>query len=204
MGPLESIIKNIVLMGLLGVAWRGFHRHAPESGGEAHGASRRLATGLSLLLTVVLIGGAWASGNETVPLPENEDPGRPFAKFVFTPPEGKTDLGKGTYIVPVFNATCDHCRASVAVLNELLLTVPECPQVVALVDGSEEELEEFKLLTDPLFATFRIDTMTIHKMQLVDHAPPRFYRVEDGVPQQHIDEPDPTLETLMPLVTPSE
>jgi hypothetical protein len=127
-----------------------------------------------------------------------EDPDRPFAQFVFEAEGAQFDLGKGEYLVPLLNASCEHCRASVPALNDLFLT-DGLPEMVALMMGDADEIEDFRSVTSPLFALHRIDTLTF--MEFIGTSPPRLLHTRDGVSVKHWDWQDdvPTADILSHL-----
>jgi hypothetical protein len=190
MGPVESLIKNAVLVALLGSSWfaRGAPAVAPGDGRRQ--LARSIAAGslgavlaLAAYDLVVTPPAAPATG------PSALDPARPFAQFVFDADGERFDLGEGAYLVALLNATCDHCRASVPALNELF-AADGMPEMVALMMGSERELEDFRATTSPLFVTHRVPPLKL--MEFIGTAPPRLVYVVDGKPVRHWDWQDET------------
>ncbi len=183
MGPVESLIKNAILVALIGFAWTG-------TAGAPAGAARTVAdpiaaAGLGIVLALAAFD---AATNEppapTAGAPRTVDAARPFAQFVFEADGERFDLGQGAYLVPLLNATCEHCRASVPALNELF-AADGMPEMVALMMGDAREIEEFKAVTSPLFALYRIETLKF--MEFIGTSPPRLVYVKDGQSARHWD-----------------
>jgi hypothetical protein len=117
-----------------------------------------------------------------------------FARYVITDGDRPRELATGSYFVAMLSASCDPCQESTSHLNELCL-LDEIPPVVGLMMGDEEEIQQFRTLTDPQFPVLGIDTLEF--FNLIGDAPPRFYIIQDGHPVRHLDAEEPTLEELL-------
>ena len=178
MGPRTSLAKNGVLLVLLGVAWVGVR--APLGAPTRHRLGWEFAiAGIVAVLVVGLVGQLQARGDDPdviVQVDDNPEE-RKLARFRFEV-EGETiDLGEGEYLVAMLSATCEHCQASVPAMNALY-NDPDLPRLVALMMGSEEELEFFHMLTDPQFITQLVPGADF--MEFIDTAPPRLLYARDG------------------------
>jgi uncharacterized membrane protein YphA (DoxX/SURF4 family) len=192
MSPQVGILKNVVLMGFLVVAWFGMGKGAPDRRGSLLSIRRELKALLIVVLTGGLVMFTWSShpwkrgggkkvetnsnATERQATPSERD--RPFAKFQFEYEGNQIDLGRGIYFVAMLSDSCEHCGEIVERLNELLET-PDFPPIVGLCLGENDEtLEAFRKKYDPKFPTARIDPLEF--FELIGEFPPRFYVVLDG------------------------
>ncbi len=203
LGPGWSIAKNIVLLIMTGYAWYELHNASPDVDRKLRSPALAVAgAGLAAVFAVGILNDKAVAPNKNlveVEISEEELKERPFAKFVFKKEDGtEINLGEGKYIVPVLNATCDHCRASIAPLNEASQT-PDFPQVVGLVMADDEAaMDEFRAMTSPQFETFTIDISTLFELVL-GSAPPAFYLDVDGANAGYLESEELTLDDLLKL-----
>jgi hypothetical protein len=188
MTPGVSILKNVIMVAMVCMAWFLHQRHGIQY------AEREPARGLAyakpatavLSVGLVIIAGIYGSGGASKRGPGGDSAGagtagpdkeRPFAQFRFEWKGEQWDLGQGRYLVTMLSGSCEHCMAAVEPLNDFAL-IPEFPPVVGLMLGDEGTVLEFRELTDPQFPTVLIDTLVF--FQFIDVEPPRFYDVQDG------------------------
>jgi hypothetical protein len=186
--PGVSIVKNGVMLGFVCAAWiaNGWSEKRLAPGTWVSPGWRYVRTFLAALVIVVLVGvvayaNSWEDlfgkagrpGGRT----GTRDPDRPFAQFVFDLDDNHWDLGRGEYLVAMLSTTCDQCRAAVETLNELIL-IPQMPPLIALMLGEENDLEDFRAVTQPEFPTTLIDPLVF--LQLIGVEPPRLIYVLDG------------------------
>lgn len=194
MGPMTSLIKNIVLLAAIGFAWFGT-RNLPAA--PAVGVMSKAAAIIGVVLVLAcgaLDMGRPAPGESVLRTQGRTDEARPFAQFVFEADGEQFDLGRGEYLVAMLNATCSHCIASVPGLNELSET-DGLPEMVALMMGDEQELEQFQATTMPFFPAKLIDTLKF--MEFIGTAPPRLIYVHDGRIVRHWDWEDDVPESAI-------
>ncbi|MBN2307712.1 MAG: hypothetical protein JXR94_02005, partial [Candidatus Hydrogenedentes bacterium] len=197
-GPGVSVLKNVIMMAMVGAAWYGHRRRGgagarPDAG--PRGRAARIAVGVAAWGVVVAATAFGGNADFLEPVVAGE---RLFADFELDFEGQHWALDDGEYLVVILSATCKDCQASVELLNEMSL-VEESVRVAGLIYGeSEEELEEFRLLTQPVFPTVAIDAITF--FGLIDKEPPRFYRVRDGVSLGHIDTLEPDFDTLLAFI----
>lgn len=185
MGPVESLIKNGVLIAGLAFAWSGTRQ--PESAPSPQFTQRRRIVAAVLALVVGTIAGVSGGKQAPVSAPANtapKDGAKPYAQFVFEADGQSYDLGTGEYLVAFLNATCEHCKASVPGLNALMET-PGLPPLVSLMMGSEEQLAEFQQQTQPLFSAHLIPPLLF--MEFIGTVPPRLSHIREGVGVRHWD-----------------
>lgn len=183
MGPIESLIKNAVLVALIGFAWTATLGAGPFTARSV--ATPAAAAGLGIVLALAAFDVATKGAPGTrAGAPRVVDAARPFAQFVFEAEGERFDLGHGTYLVPLLNATCEHCRASVPALNELF-AADGMPEMVALMMGDAREIEEFRSVTSPLFVLHQIEALKF--MEFIGTSPPRLVYIKDGQSAKHWD-----------------
>jgi uncharacterized membrane protein len=192
MGPVPSLLKNAVLLGLCAVAAWGFRA-------RTHGVSRALPKVAAAALAAVLVTGYAYAHLEpalapTAPATPSTAEARPFAQFVFEANGRTYDLGAGEYLVAMLNMECEHCMESVEYLNRLA-KLSDMPTVVGLCDGNEESLHDFSVITSPEFPLHPISVGVFYT--LIDRQPPRFIYVRDGQPVHHWDEQVPKPDEIL-------
>ncbi|GMW00356.1 MAG: hypothetical protein AMXMBFR84_14930 [Candidatus Hydrogenedentota bacterium] len=202
MGPGATIAKNAIMLGMLGIGaysrWQSKRMNLPVTPSKrAAKISKGIAfAGLAVVAAALALGKKPEATKSIVGTAE-----KPFGVFSFDFEGKHYDLTQGEYVVAMLSATCEHCQASVAVLNEAI-ALPEYPQLVAVVLGNEEEYREFEELTLPMFPTGRTDNaLAFAKLQVSkNYAPPSFHFVRDGVSVKASGAMDPTLDDLKDIV----
>ncbi len=203
MGPGVSIGKNIVLLALVGGGLYLLMKKRDDSGAQPDRGPSRMGWALGALgIAIVAVSAAFGKPAPAETPANTASADRPFAAYLVETEGATIDLGKGDYLVAMLSATCEHCQAAVAVLNDLAAE-PDMLPIVSLMLGTEEEMMDFESLTDPQFPTQVIDALQF--MNLIGTEPPRFYLVRDGAARAHTDILDPTLEDLHKfLATPGQ
>jgi hypothetical protein len=205
LGPGASIFKNVVLLVMTGIAWFMFRGITDENARKLQMPALGAAGAALAAVFAVGLLGADADGPVTKTagpaLTAEDAKNRPFAKFVFEKDDGaKVDLGDGAYVIPILNATCEHCQEAVGTLNEVALT-DGYPAIVALVYAdSEEAMDEFNAIAAPQFDAFNIDMSTLFDL-VIGNAPPSFYHTVDGAVKDVLDAEEPTAGQLLELAT---
>lgn len=192
MPPWASVLKNVVLLGLCVVAWRGLVSWRRVA--EAFRFGRFAANVGGALVAFLAAAGVavYAHGHIDRVQPEIMGP-RPFSAYVFEA-EGRTwDLGKGDYFVAMLSPTCGHCLRSVRFLNKLD-EVEDFPPIVGLCKGNDELVTRFRTRTKAQFPLHLVPTLEFWK--LVGMGPPRFILVRDGKPVKVWDYTIPKLEDV--------
>lgn len=202
LGPVESLIKNVVLLAILFFAWYGTRPKPPETPPRVKLKSPAAATALGATLLIVILGAVDAAtrgaNSSALAIAEEADDDRPFSQFVFTADGIDFDLGHGENLVALLSATCEHCQASVPGLNALA-GAGDLPPMVGLMIGTDEEVDAFLLKTLPEFPLQQIEMLTF--MSFIGVAPPRLHHVRDGLGVRHWDwdweDAPPTPEEVM-------
>ena len=108
------------------------------------------------------------------------DPEKDIA-FELTFGDTTVDLSEGEHLVVFLNSTCEHCKASVSGLNALDAD-ESLPPITALMTGTEDDLDDFILETEPSFRMELLDGPTW--AQFILSAPPVMQFVKDGMFEQ--------------------
>jgi len=192
MPPAVSILKNIVLLGLCAVAWRGL---VATRLGTAGTRLRRALTAIAavvLAFAIALSVAAYAHAHVDSVQEEIMGP-RPFAAYAFEANGRNWNLGEGEYLVAILSTACKHCRDAVPILNELNRS-EGLPPVVGLSKGAPELLERFRAGSNPEFPIHLIGFREF--WQLVGYAPPRYVLVRDGKPLAVWDRHVPSMQQI--------
>ena len=209
--PPQAIGKNLVMLGLTGLAYYGLVWRE-SSGTPMKGGVLRVGVAISLAV-VLCIGvipqlGIAAPSEETVPHEEAAAgaPGGaatqsgPFAKYVIEAETGQTyDLGKGDYLVALLSMTCEHCMETVPQLNDFMFDNTLPPLVAICLEPEAGSMEEFRMFTQPQFPMHSLGDKSLLFFPLLEEAsaPPRLVYVRDGRSVQSWDEEMPDYETLV-------
>jgi len=210
--PGMSVLKNLVMMALIAVAWIGYRKGMLEY--VAHTPAPRCmwfvrpisAAACCLLVLAALAYGYLRQENASIPwtitsLPYDKD--RPFAQFQFEVEGFDWDLGSGEYFVALLSDTCEHCAAASEEMNEMSVSLPDMPPIDGLMLGTETSLQQFREQVDPQYPTILIEPLRFG--QLLDDAvaPPRFFYVRDGKAVRYWDEELPEEMELRELIAES-
>jgi len=160
MTPVESIIKNIVLIGISAfLFWK-----TPKDIRSIKPAF--LSIGL-------IIASMWL----LLPLPDHSE--FPFQKFTQFEYAGRVDLAAGEKTVAIFNLDCEHCQEAATQLAELERASTNFPKLYVLFyqEGSTT-VSEFEQLTASAYPNAFIDMNTF--FDLIGNSPPRIYHLKAG------------------------
>ena len=188
MTPGVTITKNVIMLLMLGLTWKLSSAGGADASAHGHAALRAAlgVCGAVVVFSAAAYGGAGASGGE-----------QPFADLTYHDGLDDVSLAEGEHLAVFYGATCDHCMATVPALNELAVT-ENAPPIVAFMLGEPGEIEEFELITQPLFPLAAMDIVEFSRF--VGRAPPRFVLVRDGEAIAHWDDAAPTLEAIEELM----
>lgn len=200
MGPRTSIAKNVALMLLVGIGWIGCARH--DRGAAASNRNVRLRVAVAAVCVAAVMGALAFGDNADYFHPPQVDKERPFAAYQFEYGGEQWDLGQGDYLVVILTATCPHCQASAEILNEVILTGVELPVAGLVFAEDDDELQEFRTVTEALFPTHLLDGTAL--LSLIGDEPPRFYITHDGASVRYLDSLEPDLDALLEFVLAEE
>lgn len=161
MTPVESIIKNIVLLGI-GIL---LYLKAPKR-----------KKGFLFLGTVflIIISIQWL----LLPIPNHNE--MSFSEYTHFENQGRVDLSKGEKWIVVFNLECEHCQEAAIEMGELQRGLGDSfPEVYALYYREGEfSVKDFESLTKAKFPYHIIDVNTF--FDLIGDSPPRLYKLMEG------------------------
>ena len=119
-------------------------------------------------------------------LPVTRDADAMLGKFPPFEQKMSININRGSYLIGVFNLSCEHCQETARELAVLQKSGIQLPQVVALFfDEGDTTVEAFNALTDSQFPYQRIEANTF--FDLIGSAPPRVYWIKDGTINQFWD-----------------
>jgi len=159
MAPLESIIKNIILMGLLFALFKYVE--------EKKNYLVPLTT-LIIVLFIVFIAEPVRSQNDFK-----------FARYTNFEDYGRVDLSSGNKLLIILNLECDHCQDLAKVLSTLKKNSKWFPETYALLFGEGNvTLDSFRKMTGFDFPYKIINASQF--FDLIGQSPPRVYWLQDG------------------------
>jgi hypothetical protein len=206
MSPEVSVLKNVVMMALVGAAWFGYRKREPSAAAAEVSLYRKYVGPITAALCVVVVFGALAYGQRNQAggpkLPTGPyDKNRPYAQFRLESDGDLWDLGNGEYFVVLLSDSCDDCEEIMLELNDLQMRLPDVPPVVSLFLGEEERFNELVELVDPEYPTFLIDDLTFVELLPDQTPPPGFVHVRDGKEVHYWEDALPDDEALMEALT---
>ena len=174
--PGESLLENLIFIGLLLFSWSGLRRRSVPL--EAWRRWVVVASGLSFLL---VLGFRY--------LPERDHIGESHLQVGFhlgTIPvsDSAIDLTRGAYLVELFSPTCRYCQQAVPKLNALVAD-PNVPQIIALSRYAQDDpkIVQFKKQYQPRFEIVTIPLVDFTRL-VWGHGIPRMAYLQDGVVKQ--------------------
>ena len=160
MSPLQSIIKNIILI----VALFAIQKINPSD-------CKKII--LPILILVIPI----ASVFFLSPLRSVKD--FKFSSYTNFEGKGRVDLTQGNKLVAIFNTECDHCQATAQEIEKLAYSSKNFPEIYALIfSEGTVSIDSFKTITGFNFAYKEINANEF--FDLIGQAPPRIYWLENG------------------------
>ena len=168
MSPLASLIKNLVLLAVNGLLLCYKYKENKKP----------WITWLMLPLMFVVATLVW-------PVQAQQD--SVVEKFPKFEKETGIDFANGSYLVAIFNLSCEHCQEAAQQIVEWHNKGIELPQLVALFfDEGDTTVADFNNITKSNFPYQMISVNTF--FDLIGSAPPRIYWVEDGQVKRYWDE----------------
>jgi hypothetical protein len=183
------------MMTALAASWHAWRKRRTAADSRSGYLKTRMGIA-ALSVTLVALSVAFGANASFFNPPPPEAP--KFAHFKFEFEGLPYDLGQGDYVVCMLSSDCEHCQGAVEILNEIAL-VPDLPQIVGLVLGDDEQLEQFRLLTEPLFPTTCVEPFAF--FTLIKKVPPSFYIARDGHAIRFLEVLDPELDLLIDFIT---
>lgn len=160
MSPLQSIIKNIILIAVLITI-------------QKLNPSDSKKNILPILILVIPIAGIFLIS----PLRSVKD--YKFSNYTNFKGKGRVDLTQGNKLVAIYNTECDHCQATAQEIEKLAYNSKNFPEINALIfSEGTVSIDSFKTITGFNFPYKEISANEF--FDLIGQAPPRIYWLENG------------------------
>jgi len=126
----------------------------------------------------------------------------PYSGYVVTTEYGETlDLSTGDYLVASLAMTCEHCMASVPLLNDLSMD-PNMPRLVCIAfEQDAGDKENFVAQTQAMFPIHSIGNNFLEFSRIMADAPPRLALVRNGSAVMTWDKEFPPLSELQAAIS---
>ena len=159
MSPIESIIKNVVLIFFLILLFKF--------------SNEKRNYFVTPALTILCITSVF------VFLPINSQKEFKFASYTNFEGEGRVDLSNGEKLIVILNLECDHCQALAQELSETKNRNNKLPKIYTLLfKEGNVTVDSFKTMTKFDFPYHMIDMNEF--LNLIGQSPPRIYWLKDG------------------------
>lgn len=159
MSPLESIVKNIILIALLILLYRFTNEK------KKYFVAPTIVI-LCLLSTFVF-------------LPVNSQTEFKFANYTNFEGKGRVDLSAGEKLIVILNLECDHCQNLAKELSEIKNQTNNLPKLYALLfKEGNVTVDSFKTMTKLNFPYHMIGMNEF--LNLIGQSPPRIYWLKNG------------------------
>lgn len=169
MSPLSALVKNVVMLGMLGYAWA---KSRPDPEGRW---KLIVAMGACSFLAV------FAFSPVRRPVGKAEATGEPRPEFVEIQQLADSEdfrLLEGEVLVALLSPGCDHCRVVARELGEFARTSPPAPPIYFVFLGEADLVPEFFASTNTDFP--HVVSPPEVFLKLIGTAPPRVYRLREG------------------------
>ncbi len=179
MGPVESIIKNIILI-LISITCFLFVKPS-ETRLHIKNNLIKYYLPLLLILTVTLLFSIHQLRSEQIDTRKTTNLETSPYKEMKIEIDGITyDLGKGEYLIALLSFSCDHCVEEAPKINEYTI-IENLPQIIALcLEESPGEKEEFIQKVQPLFPIYSLGNKVRLFLSLIGKEPPRLVYLKEG------------------------
>jgi uncharacterized membrane protein YphA (DoxX/SURF4 family) len=160
MSSTESLLKNIILLGLSIHLWRTTREEKR-----------------SVAIPSILVVASVAAVLLLAPVRGNYDGN--FAQYTKFEKAGLVDLTSGDKLVAVFNAECEHCQETARELSALAAKNSHLPKIYVLMfSESDSSVSAFSKKTDTDYPYHAIAEDEF--FDLIGNSPPRIYWLQDG------------------------
>jgi hypothetical protein len=166
LSPLESIIKNIVLIGLLIVLYKIIVEN------KKYFVAPIIIIGSVILVFIVS------------PVESYKD--FKFIKYTNFMDAGRVDLTNGDKLIVILNTECDHCQNLAKELSVLKRKTTDRPEIYGLIYSEGTiNADSFKVFTKLNFP-YRMINMN-EFLDLIGQSPPRIYWLQNGSVKEYWD-----------------
>lgn len=201
MTPGWSVFKNLGLMGLVWIAWRGPRNRARTGLRKSLRTKMVFGTGGTVVCGVLALAFAGIRDVETTAdrgdvangsrAERDNSPGSSvegageFRGIAFDRGGDQLNTSEGLYLVAMLSESCSGCGDIVRGLNRMAEN-DELPQVLGLVLGEAEDVRAFRDKYEPRFPIRAMSALPF--LARVGAAPPRFHLVKNGVSIKYWDD----------------
>ncbi|MBI1938043.1 MAG: hypothetical protein HYS25_07940 [Ignavibacteriales bacterium] len=167
MSPVESIIKNVVLIILSAPLYRMIKEKKEN-----------------FVIPVVALTASLVFVFAFAPIRDVKD--FKFEKYKAFVGEGRVDLSGGEKLLAVFSLDCEHCRQTAKEIARLTKANKKIPPVYVLFfSEGGVSVDEFNKMTNSDFPYHMIETNEF--FDLIGSTPPRIYWLSNGTIKEHWD-----------------
>lgn len=160
MSPLESIIKNVILITMIFVL------------NKLKIANKKKLL-FPFLLTIVVSGLIFIAS----PLKSYKD--FKFSELTYFEGKGRVDLMSGDKFIVILNTECEHCQQLAKELESLKTNSKVYSNMFALLfSEGDVSVDSFKVITGSNLPYYKIDVRKFYN--LIGTSPPRIYWLHDG------------------------
>lgn len=200
MGPLESVIKNIILLIISIACFLGVK--PIEENLKKKKIYIKFYFPLTLLIILTSFFCYQQLQSEQIVKENIEDNNlSPYSKMKIEIDGNVYDLGQGEYLIALLSFGCDHCIEESTKINDYML-ISGIPKIIALcLEESSEEKEEFINKAQPLFPIYSIGNRVRLFLSLVGKEPPRLVYLRQGKIIKYWDYDLPTSEEIIEVTT---
>ncbi len=160
MNPIEAIIKNIILLVLVIYVYKYSKREF-----------NKLVLPLGIIVVSILI--------VVIFTPIKRTDKFPFAKYTHFVNYGRVDLTEGEFLIPIFDASCEHCMQAAKSMKRISSEIDNFPEIFTLIfSESKSEINDFQDRTETDFPYRQVNVDEF--FDLIGSAPPRIYWLLNG------------------------
>jgi hypothetical protein len=159
MSPVESLFKNIVLLGVVFYLFR-----------RCEERRKKFIVPLLLIFSLTIV---------FIAIPPKSQKEFKFAQYTYFTGAGRVDLSNGAKLIAVLNTECDHCQKLAEEFYAMKKKNPDIPQILSLMytEGSVSA-DSFRAVTKAEFP-YRMIGMN-EFLSLIGQSPPRIYWLQNG------------------------
>ncbi len=160
MSPVESIIKNVILIALIVTLYRIIKKEKS-----------------SFLIPAVIVISSFAAVFVAAPIKDLKE--FRFQSYSYFEGKGRVDLSSGEKIIAVFNLDCEHCQQTAKQMAELEKAGKKLPEVYVLFfQEGKTTPQMFDSMTGSHFPYAMISAKEF--FDLIGDSPPRLYWIKNG------------------------
>lgn len=195
MGPVESIIKNLVLILITLFCMFGL-KPAEIKINIKH--ILRFYLPLFIVIGITLFFCIYQLQQEQLSTRNSSSAETSVYSSMDIEIDGKKyDLSKGQYLIALLSFGCEHCVDEAPKINKYMFLSELPPVVVLCLEESQEEKEDFLNKVQPQFPIYSLGNKARLFFSLIGKEPPRLVYLKDGKIIKYWDYDLPTTEELL-------